>query len=471
MEQETRKTFLKKPGWLHRPTRSDLLLMIASLFIAAMIWGYIVSGTGYSVRFSNIPVIVDTTGTKAEVFKLTALSPGTGEMTVDAVLSGSRTDIGGLSKGDLEAYIDFDAGVTDTNGFQIQTLPIRLRRKNGTVLRNAELSANTADVQMDKIISVKLAVKEIITNLSGADETIIDTDNITATPNTVPVTGPSTTLQKLSSIRVRLNEQEKLYKEKTFTGCSDFDLIGTDGNAVSKDGLKVQAQFDITVPVYYIKKLPLTVQLDNNFPAGFDKEWLLQRVRIHSDGEYKLAQYAESDDEKLFIKIQTSSPENKEVLDGYSAYEIGPLSVYDMLLGENKRKYLDIKMKEGNENLLNIETVSVSFDNEGLSSGSFKISNNDIAVINAPAGCQIDSGYTEIRVVGDAEEVAKVMASASEIRATADMMTATIPSEGGPFNQTLQLTLPADITHVWFAPAPQAHFTAAAGSATNSRYP
>ncbi|MBQ5335311.1 MAG: hypothetical protein J6Z45_05125 [Oscillospiraceae bacterium] len=471
MEQTKRKTFLKKPGWLHRPTRSDLLLMIASLFIAAFLWAYIASGSGYSVRFNDIPVIVETAGTKAEVFKLTALSPATGELTVNAELSGSRTDIGGLSKGDLEAYIDFDSGVTDTSGYQIQTLPIRLRRKNGTVLRSAELSVSTADVQMDKIISVKLPVKEVITNLSGSDETIIDTDNITATPNTVSVTGPSTTLQKLDNIRVRLNEQEKLYKEKTFTGCSDFDLIGTDGNSVSKEGLKVQAQFDVTVPVYYIKKLPVTLTLDKNYPAGFDTDWLLNKVRIHTDRAYKLAELTEDNDEKLFIKIKTSLPENKAVLDTYDALEIGSLSLYDMKLGSKWRKSIDINMLEGNENLSNIDSVSVSFDNTDLTTGSFNIPNNTITVLNAPSGCTIENGYTKVSIIGDAAEVADIMASVSDIRATADMMTATIPQGGGLFNQMIQVTLPDNVRHdhVWISPAPMAQFTATASGTPSAR--
>ena len=37
MQERSWKQFLKKPGWLHRPTRSDLLLMIASPFISAVI--------------------------------------------------------------------------------------------------------------------------------------------------------------------------------------------------------------------------------------------------------------------------------------------------------------------------------------------------------------------------------------------------------------------------------------------------
>lgn len=469
MEQAQRQRFLKKPGWLHRPTRSDLLLMIASLFIAALLWAYIASRSGYSLKFTNIPVIVDTTDSKAGGYRLTALSPATGELTVNAELSGSRTEIGGLSKSDLEAYVDFDTGVTDTIGYQ--TLPIRLRRKNGTVLRNAVLSVNSADVQLDKIKSIALPVTETVClNLKGADEeTHIDTEQIEVTPKTVTVSGPSTIIQQLDHVRVRLNDSETLYQEKTFTDCGDFDLIGSDGNAVSKNELKVQAQFDVTVPVYYVKKLPVTLELSNDAPAGFDKEWLLRKLRLNTDREYMLSQFAETDDDKLFIAIETRDLENKAKLDAKEALSIGSVSLYDIRLGGN-RVPIDIKMQDDNINRSNIDKVYVSLDEQDLSSNSFRISNkNDIVVINAPDGCAINPGYTEINIIGDADEVMQIMSSVSDIRASVDLLTATITQSD--FQQVVNVTLPDSVSHVWFSPAPKAGFTVSSVSPNPSRYP
>lgn len=459
MKQSSWKHFLKKPGWLRRPTRSDLLLMIASLFIATVIWAYIVSRSGYSLRFSNLPVIVDTTDSKAASYRLTAMSPETGDITVSAELSGSRTEIGGLSRNDLEAYVDFDAVVTDTAGYH--TLPIRLRRKNGTVLKNASLSVSSAEVKMDKIQSVELNVEVSCPNVSGAldpkNKIVIDKEHITAEPKTVTVSGPSEVLSKLSHVRVWMNEAEKLSQTKVFTGCTDFDLIGADNGVVSKSGLKVEQQFDITVPVYYLRELPVTLTIPDA-PKRFDTEWLLRRLRLVTDREYQLPQYAEDENDILKIVIETSDLKNKEKLDQKDEWVIG-IDPSSLSLGGDYKA--DVKLEDGYTNHSNLDKITVSMDESDLVAETRWIFNTDIQCINGASGYDysIGSGRTRITIIGTAEEVAQI--SGSDIKASVSLYNAEISESGSITSpQTLTITLPEELGHVWVSPQVKVNITA-----------
>ncbi|MBQ3939493.1 MAG: hypothetical protein II723_00120 [Oscillospiraceae bacterium] len=472
MSERSWKRFLKKPGWLHRPTRSDLLLMIASLFIAALIWAYIASRSGFSLRFSNIPVVVDTTGSKAEGMRLTAMSPASGDVTVNAELSGNRTEIGGLSKNDLEAYIDFDAGISDTVGYQ--TLPVRLRRKNGTVLKNATLSVSTVDVKMDKITSAELEVREVsCPRVSGStdsvSEILVDRDRITAEPKTITVTGPSEALKQLSHVRVRMDKSEQIYETKIFYGCTDFELIGSDGAAVSKNPFKMQTQlFDITVPVFYQRKLPATVSFDN-VPKDFDSNWLLGKLRLNTDREYTLPQKVDgnlvTDEDNLTILIETEGADNKKQLDQSAAIEFGPLSLYDLdLRKETISVPVKLNLSDGQVNRSNLDSAYISVDREGLDYVSFNLSNSDIQIINKPSGYDfsIAPGITTITVCGDAEQIRQI--EASDIKAYANLYTLT--EFGGTIRHTLTLVLPEQLHRIWAGSSAAVNITATPVSAS-----
>ena len=97
---------LPKP---HKPSRANLFLLLVSFAAAVLIWALIVPDM--KPHYTDIPVIADLTDTKAEDYDLQLLpesEAALAELKVAADIVGNRTAIGGLSKNDLVAYVDFD---------------------------------------------------------------------------------------------------------------------------------------------------------------------------------------------------------------------------------------------------------------------------------------------------------------------------------------------------------------------------
>ncbi len=456
-DESKKRQSLRLPHWLHKPTRSNLIWMILSLFISLFIWVYIatnVSGN-YSVSFSDIPIVLDTSNSTAADYGLSVISPESGSMSTNVTVTGSRTVYGGLNRDDIEAYVDFNSGVTNSVGRQ--KLTVRLRYKNGSTINNCSLSVNAVDVVMDKYTTREIPVSEVdCPNLTGSDsEVVISADNITCEPSTVTVYGPSESLSSIDHIRVNLKESEKLNQTKYFTNCTDYDLISTEGSIVSDSPFTLQnTQFTVKVAVKYVRTLPVTVGI-KNVPSGFDVNQVLSRLRLNTDQEYDLPQFGEN---YLTIEIETEDPAKKDLLDQYEYWELDSIPLSSLSLG-GTRIPIEVKMDEGFEDLSNLETVYVTMLETNLVAETRWISNSDIQPINGPAGYDftIQSGRTRITIIGTAEEVAKV--SASEIKAVVYLFNAAIPDEG-TFQQAVTLTLPDTVSGVWVSPVPKVNITA-----------
>ena len=454
----------------YRPTRNNLIWMIVSLVLALFLWVYIattISGT-YSLSFTELPIVINAENSRAAGFGLSVLSPPSESLTVDVTISGSRATIGGLSRDDLEAYVDFNSTViSDSVGRQ--SLPVRLRSKSGTAVTNSTLSVTTVDVVMDKYTTREVLVGEVsCRNLSGSDnEVIIDSDNITVNPSVVNISGPSTALDRLDHLRVRLEDNEKLSQTKSFD-CSSYDLIDADGSIVSENAFTVQtANFAVTVPVYYIHELPVTVRL-SSVPSGFDVSTVMSRLHLITDQTYDLPQNGTN---TLKIRIKTEKPENKAKLNKLEVLELEdtiPLS--SLSLGGTGIE-LAVRVDEDFEVLSDFDTVTVTMDESNLIAETRWISNSDVEILNPPSGYEIKkpSGSTRITIIGPPEEVS--MVSESDIKATLNLMTASVPEDDSTLPpQTMTISLPSTVSGVWVSPLPKVYLTATRITATTSPY-
>ena len=468
MEEKSRvRDWFQRRSWLRRPTKNDVFWLIVSIVLSLFLWVYIattISGT-YSLSFSGIPVIVNADNSRASGYGLSVLSPETETVKTDVTVSGSRASIGGLSREDIEAYVDFNAtAVSDNVGRQ--ELPVRLRYKNGTAITNCTLSVPVVDVEMDKFMTKEVLVSEaIFPNVDGAnDEVIVDHDNVTIEPSVISITGPSTALKRIDHVRVHLNDSESLSQTKIFTNCTEFDLIDADRTIVTQSAFHVQAtQFSVKVPVYYIKKLPATIAL--NAPVGFDEASLMKRLRLKTDQEYTLPQYGENN---LEIIIRTDEPENKASLDKYTYWQLDTVSLSQLSLGGNMIR-LEPEVKEEFEIETNLDNVYLTMDETGLVAETRWIPNSSIDVINEPPGydCTIPkTGSTRITIIGTPEEVAKV--TTSDMKATVNLFNATLPTDRGTFSHTLTVTLPDTVSGVWVSSVTKIFVTAVPTATTTT---
>ncbi len=441
---------------LHKPTRPDLILLILSFLAAFFLWVYIASqiSPNYEVSISGIPVVVDISGSKAESYKLSVLSyENEDNLKVNCTIKGNRTVIGGLSRGDVVAYVDFDSTVTDTIG--TQELPIKLRSANGKNFGSYKLSRSSVAVTMDRYDTVEIPVEEVrYPNLTYGSDVVVNTDEITFDPAVVRITGPSTQLSNIDHIRVMVDDTEELTQIKTFTS-SKWEMIGEKNEIISDSAstFNIQAtSFAVTIPVLYLKELPVTVTLDN-VPANFDKSKVLQRIRLNSD--YTLPGYG---DNNLSITVETSDPEKKAQLDNLDSLSIGSISLNKLSIGSVFR--IEVEMEKDYKDSSQLGTVIVTMDATDLIADTRIIKNSDIQLVNPSQdynyALQSPAGNTIVTLIGTPDELAKIYSS--DLRASMNLINVS-GSQEGTFSQAFTVTLPETATGVWVSPQPRVNIT------------
>ncbi len=428
--------------------RNNWKPLLLAFGLALILWFYIAVTVypSYSVHISNVPVQIDIKDSTAAGYGLSVLSPESGSVTVDVEISGDRTSIGGLTRDDIIAYVDFDTNINDAVG--IQKRPIRIKTLEGTVLNDCKLSLATLDVKMDRYESAIFPVSEVLCpNLTVMDETVVlDHDAIVCDPSNVTIYGPSSALAQVHHIRVTLEDATTMYETRTFTDCDNFDLIDADGNVVSDAAFQVLAAgFVVKVPVYYSHTLPVTIQL-SGVPTGFDTDSLLKRLRLNTDRSYMLPDYADGDD-CLTITIETGSAELQKTLKERDAWVIGTVPITSLTLGGTPIE-VPVKLPDGYTDRSNLQSVYLTLDETDLVAATRWISAGDIPIINGLPGYDfaIQRGRFQITIIGTADEVSKI--TADDISATVNLYNAVITQEG-TFSHAVTFTLPETATGVW----------------------
>ena len=441
--------------WLNHITKQNIFLIVISFLIALFAWAFIASSVNpdYSKSFNGLDVTVDTAGTQAEGMGLSVLDSAVNDLTVDVTIAGNRTDIGGLNKSDLIAYVDFST-VTDTVGKQ--TFPIRLKTTAGTVLTNCTFSQPSIELTMDKYETRTYAVTNVqYPNITASDDdVIIDEDNISCDPATVSIYGPTSQLSQIDHISVIISDTESLYQTKTYTDCTEYELVDADGKTIAETAFQVQAtRFSVKIPVYYTHTLPVTIGI-SNVPGSFDIDTVMQRLRISTDHEYALPGYG---DDNLMITIETDDPSNKSTLDAMDSMTIGTIPLSSLSIGSTPIEIV-VTLDEGYTDLSNLGTVYVSLDDSDLVAAQRWITNSEIQLINGSSNFSyaMQSGRTSITLIGPPEAVAQI--NADDLQATVNLYNAAITEEGTSA-QAVTITLPDSVSNVWVSPQPKVNIT------------
>lgn len=447
-----------------RLKRNDFVTLGLSLVLALILWVYIASiiAPDFSVEFRDLPVTVDLTGTRAQQYDLDILpesQSAAADLKVSCTIYGTRASLGGLKRADCEVYIDFDE-VSDIIG--IQKLPVKFRTKNGAEFTKADLKIKGVtitdfDMKLDRFETRTVEVNQAIyPYLVVDDETHVQTDDITYEPSTVEIKGPSSTLKNISHIRVNISDSTELNETATFTDCTDYSIIKTDGTPMTETvnaGLTVltSTRFSVRIPVSYSKELPLSVNIPN-VPANFDVDMVLKHLRIIANGkEFSLPGYG---DDTLNITIETTEPEMKEKLDVLDTYYFYNVNLSELTPGEVS-KPLEIPMKEGFTDIKNIGQVYIKLDDTDLTTKTMQIKNSDIIGINGDKRYEYakkyPDGITQITLVGMQEELDKI--EAKDLKASVNLLDADIK----PGVDTLEftVTLPDAVNGVWVSPSPE----------------
>ena len=230
----------------------DILLKLLSVMAAFILWFYVagVESPTYETSFTGIQV-----GISANDSSLAVISGYNN--TVDITVQGKKSEINKISADDIEAYVD----ISSIDAAGRYTLPIQVNVP-GT-LKVSSLSVSTVSVYLDSSIStITVPVKANLISYVLEDGEIGMSD-MTVNIDEVSVSGPETVLQTIECARVDVSLGTVT---SSVTAAGTLKLVDSNGDAITNPYVKLsQTEAVVSIPVYFTKKVPLTVSYKYGF--------------------------------------------------------------------------------------------------------------------------------------------------------------------------------------------------------------
>ena len=372
------------------------VVIVSSILCALIVWFAIVVKVYPStpVRFYNIPVIVDLTGTNAEANGLSVV-----ECTVDTVnveLTGNRSQIGRLTAEDLVAFADVGA-ISATGQYELN---LDVRSDTGISFTVDTIAPSSASVRLDKIETRSFDVEASFPNIVVTSGHALDMEDVVCDPSTIEITGPSAQLNEIDRVVVYSNKSTEISSSYSLY-TSDVQLYTDEGALLDTDSLELPAvDFQISIPILTQKTLGLTYDLIG-VPGSFDQDWLRERLTLSEDS--------------ITLASQTSTAfSDKETL------SVGFVRMSE--IGLDYSTEMDIALEDDYINQSGIQQVTLSLDNEGLATRTFTVDSENISIINQPSNYDFNliTKRLDITVVGDAEMLDEL--NADDIIVTVDLL-------------------------------------------------
>jgi len=356
------KLFRALRAGLAKKAQANLSLAIYSVLIAILAW-FVISMTFYpSVpkTIKNVELSLDISGSSAAENGFSIIDCNV--KYVNVRIKGSRTQVGNIDSNSLSAYLD--AENVRTTG--TKTLNIKVKSENGDNIELVSVYPETATVEIDKVETREFHVVPDFPNITYAEGKALYEAECTCEPNTVEITGPSATLDKIAVCKAVTTQSKKLDSSLS-TGCDELQLITEDGIRIDTDPntskLKFsqsESKFRINISVVTQKSVDITVSLAN-CPQQFDADWFLSKLKFSND----------------IKKITIASKNSTNIPESLT---IGQVNLCDVDIDPPYTQSCNINaaLNKGNiqGNMINIsglDEVTVSLDGTGLKKKAFTI--------------------------------------------------------------------------------------------------
>lgn len=404
---------------LTRGLENNVSLAVYSIIIAILAW-FIVSMTIYpSVpkTIENIPLDIDITGTSAAENDLSIISCNVTSVNVEIL--GSRAQVGNLNNENLKAHIDA-SNVTTTGTKQ---LAITITSDSGIQYQVESVSPATATVVFDKYETVNIPVKPLIPNVSFDKDKTVYSEEFLCEPNTISITGPSAQLDKIATCYAVSNKEITLDSSYTVTN-DEIQLYSEDGALIDQSSLKFNTtSFVINIPVLTQKTVGFEVSVINA-PSTFDTECL--KFNMSADS--------------ITVASKNSLSEIPDML------EIGKIDLRELDLGYSRTFELKNILDTGNYiNMSNLESVTVTLDDEGLAKKDLIITS--FSVSNPPDknyDYEVLTKQLDITLVGPESVINEI--TSADVVADVNLMNTIIATD--QFTDTVTISCPK-YDNVW----------------------
>lgn len=398
--------------------KSKVLTILLSVAIAFGLWLYVVTveRTQIEYTFYNIPVVMD--GESVLEDRGLMISSDT-DRTVNLTLSGSRSVLNKLKNSDITVLVDltriYEAGektlsydVSFPGDVQTSAIEIVSRQPDSISLTVAEWAT--------KEIPVQIAISG-----TPADGYKIDSDNISAAPKTVDISGPRELIDKIAvgKITVDMEGAKESYEQR-----QKVTLCDAQGNPVEEDLSSVFVDNHmvlVKVPVLMEKEISLRLpvipgggltEADIDLHLSFDKITVSGRPAVVS----KMADVIEL--ETIDLSVVTEGFENKEYTftlpEGVKSREGTTVEVTLQLPDRAIRtitvpqsQYETIGVPDGYEVTYARKGIEVTL--QGRSATLAKLKATDIRIIVDLTGASGSGDYPVEIVVDNAQDVGAIV--------------------------------------------------------------
>ena len=379
---------------LHDLLSDNRFLLAVSLIIAVVFWAAVCISFSpeTEVVVENVPIKIDTDNSVPEQYGLRMF--GDNSYTVDITVSGSRYVVGGklLSADDFKVTAS-TALVTSAGTHSLQ---VKVTKANESADFTIEsISEAFINVYFDEYAEkqVNLVVNADTDNVVP-DGYMVDDDLIMDT-KTVLVGGPALEISQLDSVVANLTIDRELKESTAFNApMVAVNKSGTALKFVTIDG-EENASVTVTVPVYKIEALPVTVEFTNS-PSKFVTE---------------KPQYTCSPAVVRVAVLQNGT--------GMDSLKIGTVDFSNLKPGNNTFKY-SLDDVDGIKPLTSTpSSVSVRISVPAAESATISVPTDNISVSNAPEGYSIvfsSDKIDNVMVYGSMSELTSISSGSLKVR-------------------------------------------------------
>ncbi len=288
------------------------------------------------------------------------------EYTVSLKVVGNGYVIGDLTKDDFVVYPNYSSVKAGDATLRLKVICTNEAASNLTVTITP--ASTTVSVRFDTVEEKTVPINVVTKDLHTADGyTLYKT---TAAPGEVTLSGPTSELETVTQAIAEVSTTQELNDTVTLT--SDLTFADADGNPVQFTYVTPeQDTVDVTLSVYKLAELPLTVNFINE-PDFFDASVL----------KYSLSQNT----------LQVAGPAN--VIDTLTQISIGSIDLSTFAL--DKVYDLQLQMPSGIVSQENLTSVTVSFDTSALTTKTLNLDAASVQVVNLPTTYKLTVKSTRI---------------------------------------------------------------------------
>lgn len=360
-----------------------VLLLSVVLAFCIWIWVSVEKSPEIETTISSVPVTIDMTNSVPSQLNLQIF--GNTEHTVDITVRGKRFVVSSLTADDFT--VTAQTNYVDSAGNK--SLQIKVSANNSA--NDFEItgySKNYIEVYFDTYKETELALEPSILSANG--KTVIDgclLGTMVFSKNTVIVSGPSTEVNKITSVIAETTLSEPLAATTTVT--PEIKLAGANGSQISYVEVETgDTAITMTMPVLKTVELPTTVTF-RNAPASYLNGAVPFTV---TPSRISAAVPVETADQLTALSIGTI--DFSELDTGYNVFRFSASEITGFVITDSS-----------------VKTFRVNVNMSGTTTSEFSVPAGNISITGQRSGFTSvvsSQGIPNVKVIGPSDSIARL---------------------------------------------------------------